>query len=55
MEVVACGQVLNAFGGKREDTTNKTPAVTGNLFFAEGVLKSHEVCNFRFSFFVFNF
>jgi hypothetical protein len=55
MEVAACGQVLNAFGGKREDTTIRTTVVTRNLFFAEGVLKSHEVSNFRFSFFIFHF
>jgi hypothetical protein len=29
--------------------------LTRTLFFAEGVLKSHEVRNFRFSFFIFNF
>jgi hypothetical protein len=32
MEVAACGQVLNAFGGKREEPTIRTTIVTRDFF-----------------------
>jgi hypothetical protein len=46
---------INAFGGKKGHKQMDQPFLTRSLFYAEGVLKSHEVRNFGFSFFIFHF
>ena len=50
-------EFINAFGGKKANkyTKRNKQFLTRTLFFAEGVLKAHEVCSSRFSFFVFHF
>jgi hypothetical protein len=56
MEAASFGQGLKRLRRKEKRTqTNGTTTAKGPLFFAEGVLLSHEEHNFHFKFFTLRF